>query len=328
MSKAKKPENSLLNALQFVSVAQVKRSAIAAETHCRLWGKQLSATTAILSAGIAIQEEIECCPDSAKLIEALKECPEAVNLTLLPTKELSVKSGNFQATIPCIEHYDIPAIFPDPRTLAVEPEFELALHKVASVANEKAKQVAFSSVWLRDGSIAATNGDVIIEAWHGCPSPVGAIVPKLWCNALKKSKGKTLYRLGAGDRSLTAHYEDGSWIKTRLHDDPNFPNITAWLNLPCEPIPVPLGFWAAVERLAPFSNDGRLYFRREGICTDQYQTDGAINLCDGLPVGISFSIQALQLIAPFAEKFAFNVTNSMAYFFGNKIRGAIGQKGL
>lgn len=321
--KTTKRENTLLSALQFVALAQTRKSEIPSYFHCRMWANKLSGCSAVLSAGIEIQELIECCPDTFKLIDALKECPESISLTFMPTLELLVKSGNFQAAIPCISQTDIPAIYPDLNTIDVPAEFQYALEKVSGVANEKAKQVAFASIYMAEGSVLATNGDVIVEAWHGCSTPIGLIVPKVWVSALRKVKGKSFYRLAASGDSLTAYYGDGSWIKTRLHLDLDFPRLQRFLDLPCNPIPTPLGFWAAIERLSPFATDGRIYFRPEGLCTDQYQRDGAINLCDGLPTNISFNIAALNLIAPFAEKLAFNVTNKMTYFFGKGVRGAI-----
>jgi hypothetical protein len=324
--KSSDEENTLLQALQFVSAVQPKRSTVAAFSHCRLFGNHLSATGPILAASIAIQEDIECCPDTQKFIQALKQCPEAVNLTLLPTKELSIKSGNFQATIPCIDQANIPPICADKKQTEVEVYFQQALEKVGAISDERSKLILYSSVIMLAGSVIATNGEVIMECWHGCTTPHGLIVPKLFISFLHRTRGKTLYSIGWSLDSLTAYFPGDAWLKTRLPVDPDLPNLQDFLNLPCTPIPAPFGLWAAVDRLAPFSTDDRIYFRDEGICTDRYKTDGAINLCEGLPTGLSFPISALQLVAPVAEKLAFNVTEKLSYFFGNKVRGALAQR--
>jgi hypothetical protein len=322
----KKQENTLLTALQFVARVQPKRSTVAAFSHVRLFGGRVSATGPILSASIAIQEDIECCPDTQKFIQALKQCPDAVSLTLLPTKELSIKSGNFQAAVPCIDQANIPAIAPDQRQADVEVYFQQALERVGEISNERSKLIIYSSVVMLSGSVIATNGEVIMECWHGCTTPKDLIVPKLFISALKRTRGKTLYSLGWSLDTLTAYYPDGSWLKTRLPIDPDIPKLQEFLGIPSTPTPAPLGLWAAVDRLAPFSQDGRIYFREEGVCTDQYKTDGAINLCEGLPTGLSFPIAALQLIAQFTDTLAFNVTEKMTFFFGPNIRGAIAQR--
>jgi len=322
----KKPINTLLTALQFVAAVQPKRSNNPADTHCRMFGNKLSASGGPLSASIGIQEEIECCPNTQKLIEAIKQCPEAINLTMLLPDELSVKSGNFQAVIPCIRQKDIPAICPIAKTHEVSPEFEVALKKAGSIVSDKAKTILESSVQLREGSVIASNGEVILEAWHGCLGPVGPILPALFINALRKNRSKAIYQLGYLIDTLTAYYEDGSWIGTALQRDPAFPDLRSFLSLPSNPIPIPLGFFEAIERLKPFSNDGRLYFTNEGLCTDTYKTDGAINLCAGLPVGISFDIDAMRMINGLADKIDFAVTNRLVYFFGHNLRGAIGVK--
>lgn len=322
----KKPEeNSLLAALQFVAAVQPKRSNVPSETHCRLFGNRLVACAGPLSAGIQIQEEIEACPNTLKLIEALKQCPEAINLTMLTTSELSVRSGNFQATIPCVSSSQFPTIYPNQSTQVVTAEFLLALKQAGGIVSDKAKTIVQSSVKLLGNSIIATNGDVILEAWHGCPGPVGLIVPKLFVTALAKRKGKAIYRLGAASDELTGYYDDGAWIKTLLQSDPAFPDLRSFLEVPANTIPTPLGFFQAVDRLSKFSKDGKLYFIQEGICTDNYLIDGAINVCEGLPVGISIDIASLQMISH-AEQLNFSQasTRRIVSFFGANMRGVIG----
>lgn len=320
--------NQLLLAVRFISVVQPKRSNNPMETYCRMWGKQLSATNGVLSASVGIQEEIQCCPHTQKFLDALQECPDAINLTLLPTKELSIKSGNFQATIPCVDQAELPPMYPDTNPVQVSIEFQNALERVGSVVNERNRTILYSSVQMLNGSVLATNGDVIMEAWHGCATPSDLIIPKLFIKALHKARGKAVYSIANSADSFTAYYPDGSWIKTRLHHDESFPKLQGFLSIPVQLQPTPLGFWAAVDRLAPFSNDDRIYLRKEGMCTDQYQTDGAINVCEGLPDGISFAISTLRLIQPFAEKIAFNVTNTMTYFQGPMVRGVIAQRAI
>jgi hypothetical protein len=322
----KKPEeNSLLAALQFVSAVQPKRSNVVTETHCWMFGQRLVACAGPLSAGIPIQEEIEACPNTLKLIEALKQCPDAINLTMTTQNELSVRSGNFQATIPCIRPSQFPTIYPNPPVGSIPAEFLISLKQVGAIVSDKAKTIVQSSVKLMGESIIATNGDVILESWHGHPGPVGPIVPKLFISALGKRRDKAIYRIGGDRDEMTGYYDDGSWIKTLLQKDPAFPNLQSFLDVPVNTIPTPLGFFQAIDRLAKFSKDGKLYFTSEGICTDNYLVDGAINVCEGLPVGISFNIASLQMISQ-AEQLDFSQasTQRKVRFFGKNMRGVIG----
>ena len=318
-------ENSLVAALQFIANIQPKRSNVVTETHCRLFGNKLVGCAGPLSAGIPIQEEIECCPNTLKLIEALKQCPEAINLTMLTANELSVRSGNFQATVPCIQSSQFPTIYPNAPMGLVPAEFLVSLKQVGAIVSDKAKTIVQSSVKLMGETIIATNGDVILESWHGSPGPVGPIVPKLFINALGKRRDKAIYRIGGDRDEMTGCYDDGSWVKTLLQKDPAFPDLRSFLDVPINTIPTPLGFFQAVNRLAKFSKDGKLYFTHEGICTDNYLIDGAINVCEGLPIGISFNIASLQMISN-AEQLDFSKagTQRKVAFFGKNIRGVIG----
>lgn len=325
----KKVTNSLLAAVQHVSLSQAKRSTLPQETHCRIFNRKIVAMSGPLSAGVDVQDEIECCPHTDKFLEALKQCPtEHINLTLLDSSNLSIRSGMFQATVPCVDPFTIPAIFPDDRSIDTTPEFEQALQLAGSIVSERAKTILNSCVQLRDQSIISSNGEIILEAWHGTKGPSGLLVPKMFIAAVKKLRSKTIYRLAGADKSLTVYFADGSWFKSALPVDPAFPDLQRFLNQPCNPEPVPLGFFDAVNRLAPFSRDGRLYFTSEGLCTDNYKMDGAINFCSALPTGISFAISALQAIEPFAEKLAFSVDTRTTYFFGRITRGAISQRTL
>jgi hypothetical protein len=245
-------------------------------------------------------------------------------LTTITNNELSVRSGNFQATVPCIEQIDIPAIFPNLHPVQVNQDFETALKRVGGIVSERAKTVLQSSVQLRGGSIVGSNGDVILEAWHGLDLPGCAIIPKLFISAVKKHRSHALYSLALDVDALTVYFGGGEWLKTALQRDSSFPDLPAYLALPSNPTPLPLGFFEAIERLAPFSRNGRLYFTNEGICTDNYTKDGAINLCEGLPIGISFTIESLQLLSGLIDKIDFNVSKRLVYFFGPNVRGCIG----
>jgi hypothetical protein len=325
-TKPEKQENRLLKAVEFVAQVQPVRSKIASDIYCRIWGKRISASGPVLSASVGIEDDIECCPSTRKLLAALRHCPDSISLTKLPTAQLSIKSGNFTATIPCIEPQEIPAIYADQPSLSVNTDFSLMLQKVGALVNERKKHILYSSVLLMGESILASNGDIILQGWHSCAGPENLIVPKLWIKALHKAKEKTFYSLGRSQESLTAWFPDDSWIKTLLHHDPEFPQLGEFLNMKAEFMPTPRGLWEAIERLAPFSDDNRVYFRAEGLSTDKHNSNGAINICEGLPVGISFSISSLMLLRDLAEEVAFNVTTNMAYFRGHHVRGAIAQE--
>ena len=190
---------------------------------------------------------------------------------------------------------------PDPKQYFVEPEFTEALNKAGSLVTHRAKSILYSSVYLHEESISATSGDVIMQVWHGCTTPVDVIVP---VSFIRKLQGKTINSLGSTPDSLTAWFDDGSWLKTKVHHDEDFPNLPAFLGLKADFQPTPPHLWEALEKRKRKRED-RLRFE-----------------------GVSFSIEALQSIRPFAEEMAFDVTHAMTYFRGHHVRGAIAQRPL
>lgn len=319
--KKDKPENTLLTALQFVSAAQRATGAIEA-THCMLFGGWAMATNSVLSAAHALTEDIQACPHTLTLVEALERSPGPVNLTLLDASRLSVRSGDFQAVIPCIDRAALTVPHPDAAAMLCDDRLRAALTLVGTLAVEGAEKVINASVQMRNGSVIASNGTVILEAWHGIEMPPLQIVPKTFITAIQKTK-KVIGRVGCSADSFTLWFQDSSWLKTQLYPGTTeLPNLDKFLNVPTNPVPVPKALFETVKRLEPFSEDGQVYFTADGLRVVSGMTY-ALDICKGLPVGISFSIKNLLLIAEHAKTIHFNATHGITIFFGESVRGAI-----
>ena len=320
-TKNNKEPNTLLEALKFISVAQ-RANGAPEVTHCRMSSTWMWASNGILSAAHKIQETIECCPHTYSLMEALEAAPGAVNLTYLDgSNSLSVRSGEFSVTIPCIEASGFPTVMPDPQTGLCDDRFKTALQTVGTLAAESGQKLINASVQLRGTTALASDGNVILEAFHGCQMPDLAILPKAFVTALSRSTS-SIERFGASNDSLTLWYADGSWLKTQNYDPASeLPDLYRFLNQPSIPIAVPKELFSIAKLLAPFSGDGKLYSTKDGLKVNGVAP--AVNVIKNMPLGVAFSIKALLQIAPFCTTIHFLAAENLSLFFGENVRGCI-----
>lgn len=323
----KKEANTLLEALKFISVAQRANGAPEA-THCRLSSQWAWASNGILTAAHQIQEPIEACPHTYSLIDALEAAPGAVNLTQLDPEWLSVRSGEFSATIPCLSLTSLPVVAPDAQMGLCDDRLKLALQSVGILAAEAGQRLINASVQIRGATALASDGNVILEAFHGCGMPDLAVVPKAFVTGLSRSTSP-IEKVGGCEDSITLWYANGSWLKTQLYSPQSeLPDLYRFLNQPATPVAVPKELFRVAKMLAPFSDDGKLYSTKEGIKVNGIAP--AQNPIKGMPTGISLSIKLLLQISTFISTIHFLASENLSLFFGHygnnaelPIRGAI-----
>lgn len=326
MPRGRKPvkqKDGLLLALEFIAVAQRAVGSIE-QTHCRLYGGNVMASNGIVSAACAITEDVGTAPATFRLIEALRNSPGAVSVTQIDAERLSVRSGDYQATVPCVEPASVPTVSPDGAVALCDSRVRDALAIAGGLVVEGAEKVVNSTVQMRAQSCVATNGTVIIEAWHGVSMPPLMIVPKMFITALGKID-KTIARLGCCDFSFTLWFDDNSWLKTQLYPNTtSLPNLDQFLDLPSVPVPVPKQLFDVVRRLEPLSEDGMVHFTEDGARVTS-GTAFAIDQVKNIPTGLSFSIKGLLQIAPYCETIHFNASEGVTLFFSKSkmVRGAI-----
>lgn len=321
--RTKKIEDGLLTALSFIGAAQRSVGSIE-QTHCRMFGGWVMASNGIISAAHAVTEDVSAAPATFRMIDALQNAPGAVSVTLLDAARLSVRSGDFQAVVPCVDPSSLPTVSPDGAVALCDNRLRDALDIAGKLVVEGAEKVINCSVQMRSDSVIASNGTVIIEAWHGMSLPPLMIVPKMFITALGKTK-KTIARFGCCDFSFTLWFDDNSWLKTQLYPNTtSLPNLDQFLNLPATPVPVPKQLFDVVRRLEPFSEDGLVHFTEDGARVTS-GTAFAIDQVKNIPTGLSFSIAGLLSIAPFCETIHFNAAEGITLFFSKTklVRGAI-----
>lgn len=314
-------------AIKFVSCAQ-RDIGQPYQSHVKLGDLWAIAYDGILAAGCAIPEELNCCPHTAKLLEALsKSTGETVSITLSDGR-LAVKSGNLRVFIPCALPDLMPVVIPDPVCGLVDDRLRDGFEKVMRIASDTAEHVLTASILLQRNSMLATDRIVILEYWHGIDLP-RLVLPKKSVKAFVDCK-KSMIKFGFSETSFTIYFQDNSWIKTQLYNE-NWPDSAFRIldGADTQFRPLPPNFFDAVAAVAPHSEGNRIYLLDGAISSHEDGLEiGARMTLPGCVGGWSLSATKLMLMHGLMTHGDFGMDEPRAvYFQGDNIRGAIAAYG-
>lgn len=309
---------TLKEALQFVLIAQGKGDR-EFHKHCRIENGTISATDGIVSAGCRIEEDLQCKPNTELLLAALSKCKNEINFTQVSDSTLSIKSGRFKASIPCFE-LDLPETVPDgPCITEINRDLLKSVSKLVSIA-DKSQNENYKSVFIKGGSVFATDGRLLVEIWQGGAFDQRSI-PIDSCKRLLKIKGD-LSSIASSDDSNTFYFTDDSWFKTPLASS-EFPHIDEILNIETFPTPLTKEVIEGFRSVAPFC-EMFIKFENNLISSigpntsgeSQYEIDTPSNNC-------CFSVVLFSSIMGDIKTIDFNTNENLIYFFGDNMRGAL-----
>lgn len=325
-NKANPATAPLLAALKFLEPAMSDTGQVN-QTHCLLMNNWAVAFNGILTLATPIDTDIKACPNTLKLLNALSKCDDKTQITQL-ANTISIKSGRYSASIPCVDPELIVIEPPTPIMLAMTDDIRPALSIVGEIVSDTAPRMVFASVLLRNGSAVATDGNIIFEAWHGqyIPDP-GVVFPKTFVTVLSKIT-KKIVGISATVTTATVYFEDTSWLRTQLYTE-QYPNVDRILNEAANLQPMPEGFFAALEKIEGQSDEGRVYLGNLALQTHDTKEAGAVYEIDGIPSGICFDIDYLLMFKDRVTQVDWQGKgNTMAIFYGEKFRGMLMQIAL
>jgi hypothetical protein len=157
------------------------------------------------------------------------------------------------------------------------------------------------------------------------------VVPKIAINAIAKIK-KSMTQFGFSENSITLYYADGSWLKTHLYSEKWPARASELMDRTCNAWPVPAELFAALDAVAPFSEDGRVRFRNGHLCSHDVDTVGARYEVHNLPNGPVLNAKRLKLIQPYVQHIDFFASTNgdsaaMTMFYGVNLRGLLAGSG-
>lgn len=323
----KVPQSKLGQALDFIKLAQSdKANDLAAKSHCRLAKGYAVSFDGVLAMGHPIEDELELCPHTFRLIDALKRCKQALSITQLDGDKLVIKSGGFRAVIPCLNPAALPYAMPDPNVGTIDNSIRDGFAMLNPVVSGAGHTTVEASLLLQNNSMVATDRMFLLEFWHGINLPDGLAVPKDAINAVCKIK-LDLVGIGVSDRTITFHYDGGAWLRTQLYGE-EWPDTGRVLNQgdPHTAKEVPPALFDAVEAVASFSPDGAIHTFDGYIGSHTTDAAGATYELEGITPGLCFGFKHLSAIKDVAASIDMIGVGGITFFYGERTRGAIAQR--
>jgi DNA polymerase III sliding clamp (beta) subunit (PCNA family) len=314
----------LSESLAFVKGAVAKKDYQPALTHFRIKDGRVIGYNGIIALSCPIDLDLVACPKASTFIKAIDQCKSAgTSLHLTPAGRLSIKSGPFRALIECTEESELlDTIQPEGEGCELPGEIISAFRTLRPFIGDDASRPWSNGVTLRGQSAYATNNIIIGQYWVGQEMPE-INVPELAINELIRI-GKEPMAVTLGERSITFHFENGSWLRSQLLNG-ECPIFDRFLEQEGSFEPFPTGIFDAIEKLKPFLEDEkRIYFRKDRICTSFDGETGASLEVEGVPEGGAYHYEQIMLLQGVVQTIDFSPRPPKPCpFRGNKMRGII-----
>lgn len=323
--KTVKAVNPFLEAMQFAQLAQ-RPKGDPSMTHCGIRYGGVVAFDRTIAAGAPVpHNDLNCYPDTALLTMALMRCENQYRIIQYDTT-LYIESAGHSSHIPIVSAESIVSAVPDPMIAPLGDAFRDSLRVTGKLIKETGAELMNMAVQLNPYTTIASDGRVILEAYHGFEFPPNAmLVPKRFVDAIKKTK-RVIVGFGFSSSTFTVWFTDGWWIRTNLYNDKFSMNLLDVLNsIPTtNTVPIPAPFFDAAEYVARFGSNGMVYCFNGRISSHgPYDQQGATTFAmEGFTQGRAYLIDGLKAIRPHAQSIASD-HERLTLFFGSNVRGAI-----
>jgi len=318
---------TLRKAVEFVKPAS--NDELASHAYLRIGGGYVTASDGTISAGYPIDEDLAVCPHADKLASALKRVGDRYSVTALDSGRLSVKGAKLRAVVPCVAAETLPSVAPDPNIAPIGEPLRQAFKTLVPLVKEDGQRLIEYSFLINNGSMSATNGNVILQYWHGTDLPPNLIIPRKF--GLLASKVEGLVGFGFSDKSVTFWYENAAWLRTSLCVG-EWPDIDKLLTIEATAKPLPTDFFEAIQSVADFSDDGAIRLSPGKVKSSYVEqggdgpVTGASFDCEGLDAKATFNIKLLSLLNGVATSMDFATHEDRAVFYGENVRGVIAKR--
>lgn len=304
--RAKKATNALLQAIEFVSLVQKETD------HCTMQSQWVVATDGVATLGTKIDVDFEANPLTRRLLAALQRASESLAITQLGEGSLQVASGALRVKVPCAAQVPGALLWADPNIAPLKESFIEACKAIGHIASEAGDRIYQCSLLVENDTISATNGQVLIQYWHGNSLPPYFVLPKASVSILLKIN-KKLVGFGYSGNSCTFHFEDESWFRTQLYED-KWPNLANHFNS-YDGIQksIPKLLFTAVNTISDFTDNNKL-----SVTKEKAEVSGASYDLDGIDGAVIFNKENLKQIEKLAE--SYSIADGKVYFFGKNVR--------
>lgn len=310
----------MLKELQFVQGAVARKDFQPALNHFHIHNGHIQGYNGVLALSSPIALDLDVTPNAIQLVKAVRNCTEAISLSMTAAGRLAIKSGRFKAYIDCLPG-GFPAISLSGKKIDLPTPIIPALKVLQPCVAEDASRQWARGVLFRGQSMFATNNVVLVERFLGVEWPLDMNLPLEAINELLRIGEEPEYLL-AEENAVTFCYSGERWLRTQLYAN-QWPDVARILDPESNPRPLP--FKAEdLTALFPFLDDsGRLYVLDGVLATSLEDGAGARMEVVGLEQGGVYNAFMMQLAMERASSFDFSLYPKPCLFFGDKLRGAL-----
>lgn len=311
----------MLKELKYVKRAILKNRLHPELQHFYIGGGFIKGYNGVIGMCSPIALDIEACPNAIQFVKAVQACEDTTAIHMTKSGRLTIKSGTFKAFVDCVDT-TLPNIDPEGESVTLKGAFLPVLKKLYPFMAKDASRPWARGVLFKGQSAFATNNICLVEQWMETVFPIVVNIPQ---EAIKEliQIGEEPERIQTSETSVTFHFADGKWLKTRVYEK-SWPDLTTILNRETNQAAFPANFFNTVEKLLPFVEEhNTVYFKKDRITTCNESDSGAsidiANIIDG-PV---FNAKQLLKLKHVATSIDFHAYPAPCLFYGDNLRGAI-----
>jgi DNA polymerase III sliding clamp (beta) subunit (PCNA family) len=313
----------MLEQLRFVQGAVARKDLVPSLTHFVIENGLVRGFNGTLAICCPIPLDISCKPKAATLVTAIRNCNDAVQLSLTAKGKLSIRSGSFRALVDCVEG-ETPHALPEGECFAIDGESLLtAFRTLAPIVGDDASRMWSNGILLKGSSAFATNSVILAEYWTGVEFPHVVNVPGAAVKELLRIGEPPVSAQIVPGNNMTFHYSGNRWIRTQLYIT-EWPDVSAILNRDSVQVEFPTAIFDAVETVKPFVDKiGRIYFSEQGISTEPDRENCASYDINNFNHSGIYNYEMLMKLKGVAKTIDFSQYPAPCLFMGDRVRGAI-----
>jgi hypothetical protein len=315
----------MLNDLKLVQGAVAAKDYVPELTYFRIQDQRIYGFNGVIAISTPTDLAVTAMPKAKSFVKAVEKLPEGakVVLNLTATGKLSIKAGNFRVYVEC--HADdqaFPHVAPAGDRVPLPGDILPILRTLAPFMGIDASRGWAMGILFKNQSAYATNNIVLVEHWLPLTFPTPMTIPS---EAIKE-----MLRIGIEPtdiqleaNAVTFHYATGAWLRTQLNSI-EWPDLSRVLDRDSAAVPIPVGFFDAVNRLDAFMDkSNRLHIRGGTLATSEIEGEGAAVDLDDFGGAGCHNLKQVAKLDSIATHMEFSAEPRPCLFFGNMLRGAI-----
>jgi hypothetical protein len=316
------PAENLIQALNFILPAQ-KRTGTIEQQYCCIANNWILASNGTIMMATNVQEDLHACPHTHQFLEALNNCSVALSIVQLSEYQIAVNSEPFKGIVDCINANDLTFLHtPLIDTIIVNTKLKESFKILNPLITESEDNALYSNILIQDGSAVSTNGNIIIEIWHGESFNGRRLAINKQCATALIKTDKEIKGIGSSENFISFYFEDNSFLVSKTVDL-KYPEYTGIFKNECNPWPIPENFFKALKAIKPFCDYGIVCFNNSRVTNLTDVGNESSYIVEGIPDGMSMDIASILLIEPYVTSIEFDTEQNKLFFFGDNLRGVI-----